>query len=522
MLRVLNKQLRKLQSIGDSRLLAGGMKGIEKESLRVTPTGNVAQTPHPRALGSALTHPHITTDYSEALLELITAPFPSLDDMLRSLEVLHTFVYSKIGDEILWATSMPCVVGGDASIPIAEYGSSNVGKMKHVYRRGLDYRYGRMMQAIAGIHFNYSLPLAFWPMYREVEQARSGLQEFRSEHYFRLIRNFQRHGWLIPYLFGASPALCRSFLGGREHRFEQFDRGTLYAPYATSLRMSDIGYKNKAQAELKICYNSIDTYIASLTHAITTPAPEYAAIGVCVDGEWRQLNDNILQIENEYYSFIRPKSVARSGERPTLALRRGGVEYVEIRALDVNVFDPMGLNADQLRFVEAFLLVCLLLESPPIGSDEQREVNHNQAQVARNGRDPGLTLQRGGQAIPLRQWACELVDATEAVAELLDQTLGTDAYRRTVAIQRAAVADPDRTPSARILAQMRAQGETFVEFALRHSHEHARRFRSHPLPPDEQQALDALAAQSLREQAELEASDTVSFEEYLENYFSQR
>src|SRR5690625_3637176 len=329
--RDLEGRLRRLQDVGDPHLLAGGLNGLEKESLRVTPDGAIAQTPHAEALGSALTHPSITTDYSEALLEFITPPLPDATDTLADLERIHSYVYHVLEDELLWVASMPCVVGGDASIPIAEYGTSNAGRMKHVYRRGLEYRYGRVMQAIAGIHYNYSLPLEFWPMYRAVAESNADLQAFRNEHYFGLTRNFQRYGWLVPYLFGASPALCRSFIGDREHNFEEVDGHTLYLPYATSLRMSDIGYKNKAQAALQISYNDIEAYVENLTRAITTPAPEYADAGVHVDGEWRQLNSNILQIENEYYSFVRPKSLAGPNERPTLALRRRGVDYIEDR-----------------------------------------------------------------------------------------------------------------------------------------------------------------------------------------------
>jgi glutamate--cysteine ligase len=520
--RVSNTRLQRLQKDGDPRLLAGGRKGIEKECLRVTPAGGVAHTPHPRALGAALTHPSITTDYSEALLEFITPPYVRLSETLQHLADIHSFVYSKLDNELLWPTSMPCIAGGDAAVPIAEYGSSNVGRMKHVYRVGLDHRYGRIMQAIAGVHFNYSLPEAFWPMLQSLEEDGGALDGFRSRGYFGLIRNFQRHGWLIPYLFGASPALCKSFLNGRPHDFEQFDRGTLYTPYATSLRMSDIGYKNKAQAGLRICYNSIDTYIESLNRAISTPDPTYAAIGTFVDGQWRQLNANILQIENEYYSFIRPKAITRPAERPSLALRRAGVEYVEVRALDINAYDPMGLNEAQLRFVEAFLLLCLLEDSPPISGDELREIEHNQAIVARRGREPALRLQRSGGNMLLQDWALQLCEAMSGICELLDQSMPGRPYQDALAAQIEAVRDPDRTPSARMLAEMRRREETFIAFGRRMAKENAEHFRQRPLGAARQAEFEALAASSLREQQELEADTGVSFEEYLQAYFAQR
>jgi glutamate--cysteine ligase len=387
---------------------AGSLIGVEKESLRVTGNGDIAQTPHPQALGSALTHLYITTDFSEALLEFITPPYADLHDALGCMNDIHRFVYANLGDdELLWASSMPCKVVGDESVPIAEYGSSNVGTMKNVYRRGLSHRYGRLMQAISGVHFNYSFPEALWPMYQKLLGNTEPTQQFKSAGYFALIRNFQRQGWLVPYLFGSSPVVCKSFLGEDPTGFRDFDGGSWYMPHATTLRMSDIGYKNKSQAGLCISYDEVDAYIESLTRAIETPSAEYEAIGVVVDGEYRQLNANILQIENEYYSFIRPKRVAHSGEKPTVALARRGVEYVEVRALDVSAFDPGGINEDQMRFLEAFLIFCLLRDSDPISDQDRLDIEHNQQAVAARGREPGLVLRRRGRDVALQDWAEE-------------------------------------------------------------------------------------------------------------------
>lgn len=515
-------RVRHLQLNGERGLLRGSRRGLEKESLRVTPDGHIARTPHPEALGSALTHASITTDYSEALLEFVTPPYTDTGELLDFLRQLHHFTYQHIGDELLWATSMPCVVGGDASIPIAEYGSSNVGRMKHVYRRGLDWRYGRAMQAISGIHFNYSLSDDFLAAVQEAEGDTRDFRSFRSELYFRLIRNFQRFGWLVPFLHGASPAICKSFTGGQNLHFRELGRHTFYEPYATSLRMSDIGYKNKAQAALSISYNNLDEYVTSLRRAMRTPDPEYQRIGTRVGGEWRQLNGNVLQIENEYYSFVRPKAAARSGEQPTLALRRAGVEYVEIRALDLNPFEPIGVNARQLAFMEVLLVYCLLEDSPPIDAHERGRINANQGLVARQGRDPALTLQRGdGRRVRLLDWAAELFDAMAGPAELLDQVHGDHRYRDVLAEYRRCAEDPGCTPSARVLAEMEAHSEEFVEFALRVSREHAERFRSRELPAAVRDRFAAEARESLAAQREIEAADDLSFEEYLQRYFAQ-
>lgn len=519
--KILLQRVRRLLENDHKGLLIGGKKGIEKESLRVTRDGKIAQTPHPAAVGSALTNPHITTDYSEALLELITPPFTEIDETLAFLSQIHQFVYSKLGDEMLWVTSMPCLLEGESSIPIAYYGTSNVGKMKHVYRRGLEYRYGRTMQAIAGVHFNYSLPERFWPAFQDMEQNSKPLKDFVSDSYFGLIRNFQRQGWLIPYLFGASPAVCRSFFNELPSGFDEFGAGTYYLPHATSLRMSDIGYKNKAQADLGICYNNLDDYVRSLTQAIDTPDPEYARIGVAVNGDYRQLNANILQIENEYYSFVRPKQIIRSGEKPTLALKHRGVQYVEIRALDVDLFHPLGVNEPQLRFLEAFLICCLLQESPPMSPDEQKEVERNQQMVACCGRDPSLKLHRRGSRPPLRQWAAEICEMMQPIAELLDRCDSQYLYTAALTAQKAVIEDVERTPSAILLDEMHKFRESFFHFALDMSEQYEKYFKRANMPADRMDYFENVARDSLKRQREIEAADKISFEKYLEKYFAQ-
>ncbi|MEQ9562345.1 MAG: glutamate--cysteine ligase, partial [Woeseiaceae bacterium] len=361
-----DKRINRLAASTSGNPIWGGKKGIEKESLRVAPDGFLSQKPHPIALGSALTNRYITTDFSEALLEFVTPAFMHTWETLRFLCDVHQFSYAGLEDELLWVCSMPCRIGGDSNIPLAQYGSSNIGRMKTIYRNGLGLRYGRSMQTIAGVHFNYSLPDAFWPAYQEVESYNAGIDSLRSVAYFGLVRNFRRFGWLILYLFGASPALCRSFDTSGAPSMQSLDDHTLYQPFSTSLRMSDLGYSNRTQARISISLNDLDEYVDDLSKAIRTPEPAFEKFGTKVDGEYRQLSVNQLQIENEYYSPVRPKRVARSGERPTAALKRGGVEYVEIRSLDINPFDPVGINQNAMRFVEAFAVYCLLQDSPPM------------------------------------------------------------------------------------------------------------------------------------------------------------
>ncbi len=515
------RRLASLINSGQPEILQGGRRGVEKESLRVTPQGRLAMTPHPRALGSALTGEHITTDYSEALIELVTPTFTTTWELLQYLLDLHEFVYRHLGDELLWATSMPCRIGGDEEIPLAQYGPSHIGRMKTVYRNGLGLRYGRMMQAISGVHFNYSFPLAFWPAYADIVKSREHGTEFVSERYFDLLRNYRRHGWLVLYLFGVSPVVCQSFLRGREHHLREFAPGTAYEPYATSLRMSDIGYRNRNQADLTVSVNSLEEYVRDLGRAISTAHPPYAALGVEENGEYRQLNANILQIENEYYSFIRPKRVARSGERPTQALRRAGVEYVEVRALDVSAFDPVGVNQNKLRFLEAFVALCLLKDSAPIAAAEQRALDQNHVTVASRGREPGLTLWRDGHLVPMHDWARELLDSMRGICEILDRGDPARPYTLALAIQAAKIEDVAKTPSARMMAELGATGESFFDLALRMSSLHKGYFLD-LYPPDGARLREFAreAEESLVQQKAIEAADRGTFAEYLARYFA--
>jgi glutamate--cysteine ligase len=518
--RVYERQLAALINSGEPEVLQGGRKGVEKESLRVTPEGQIATSMHPAALGSALTSEHITTDYSEALIELVTPTFFTSWELLQYLCDLHQFVYRHLSDELLWATSMPCALQGDESIPIAQFGKSNIGRMKTIYRHGLGARYGRVMQAISGVHFNYSFPLRFWEAWAHVRESRSSGQDFISENYFRLLRNYRRYGWIVLYLFGVSPAVCKSFLRGRDVTLPELTSGTAYEPFATSLRMSDLGYRNRNQAGLTVSVNSLEEYVADLTRAITTPHAPYAALGVKVDGEYRQLNANILQIENEYYSFIRPKRVARSGERPTKALQRAGVEYVEVRALDVSAFDPVGVNQNKLRFLEIFLAYCLLKDSPLIDTEEQNRLDENHVVVARRGREPGLTLVRDGRAVPMLHWACEILDSMQGLAEIFDRGESTAPYSAALAVQQGKLADVARTPSARMLAELQGTGESFFDLALRMSRLHKEYFLAlHP--PNEARLTEFAveAAESVVAQQRIEAADSLPLDAYLAQYF---
>ncbi len=523
MYKQLHKNLSDIIQDKQQHLLSGGHIGLEKESLRVGSDGVISQKLHPTKLGSALTNPYITTDYSEALLEFITPPKQGVPAAHEFLRKIHQFVYLQLDDELLWNASMPCVVAGEDSIPIAQYGNSNLGMMKTVYRRGLGHRYGKMMQVIAGVHFNYSLQESFWPFYRDLLNSEESLQKFISAQYFALIRNLQRYGWLIYYLFGNSPAICKSFLKGQPNKLEKFDEKTYFLPYATTLRMGDIGYNNKKENEtgVKACYDSVDSYVRFLIHAIETPCREYEKIGIKVSGEYRQLNANILQIENEYYSTVRAKQPSNANEKPTYALSQRGVQYIELRSLDLNMYEPLGISTTQLYFLEAFMIFCLLQQSPLIDAAEQQAIDNNEIKTAHHGRDPALKLIREKQEIHLQQWGREILEQMQAICVVLDEENDNEFYSAALQEHIAAIEDASLTPSARMLDEMRSRKEGYFEMASRLSKMHQNQLRNSALCEKDVNFFKNAVRQSVEKQRQIEASDTISFDQFLDDYFSQ-
>ncbi len=502
-------------------------RGIEKEGLRCSAQGVISQKPHPKGLGSTLTHPSITTDYSEALLEFITPVFASAHEALAYLNIAHRFAYKQLDGELIWPASMPCILQGEMSIPIAWYGTSNTGRLKHAYRHGLWHRYGRIMQTISGIHYNFSMPDALWPVlakadgFDPADDNPRAMQNYISARYFAQIRNFRRYSWLLMYLFGASPAVCESFLAGRDHKLDRINDHTLYAPYATSLRMSDLGYQNNAQDGLRVCHNSVTTYVETLGRAIKDPIQAYEQIGVRdTQGDYLQLNTNLLQIENEYYSDIRPKRVARHGEKPLQALARYGVEYIEVRCTDVNPFLPEGIDVPQMHFMDLFLTWCLLEPSADIDDNEFLRNKRNLHKAVMEGRRPGLMLERGDKDESLQQWGLDLIELMRPLAAAMDKAAGTVFHTDALNQQRLKLLDAELTPSARIVRHLKESGDEFSDMTLALAGQH-RKTLAEDLAPGVYREWQQMARDSLQEQEDIEAADTQSFDDFLQEYLAK-
>lgn len=507
-------------------LLRRIQRGIEKEGLRTDDNGCLALTPHPAALGSALTNSWLTTDFSESLLEFITPVFESIDETLNYLNDIHSLAYQHLADEIIWGASMPCILPADTDIPLAQYGTSNIATMKTVYRNGLGLRYGRAMQTVAGIHYNFSLPEAYW--HRAFEHAKcSGsthhthLQHYIDERYFDLIRNFRRNYWLLIYLFGAAPCVDKSFVQGRENTLDELNSTDLFQPLATSLRMGDLGYQSSAQQSLFVCYNTLENYIDTLSCALRTPYSDYEDIGVKQGDKYQQLSSSLLQIENEFYSPIRPKCVAQSGETPLKALKERGVEYIEVRCMDINPFLPAGIDAETIRFLDSFLLYCLLDDSPQCDEEEFRLISQNQARIVHYGRDPDLRVFCGKNEVSMRDCANNIIDRIEGVSKQLDKAHNSNRYAQSIASQREKITDASLTPAAKILETMEKEKESHIEFCMRMSKAHAEQYKKHSVESQQKNNLLAIAKHSIASQRDIEEQDTIAFDAFLAHYFEQ-
>ena len=508
----------------DSTIFKGMLRGIERESLRMQSDGFLSQKDHPQTLGSALTHPHITTDYSEALMEFITPPQASIPEALNYLEDIHAFAHRHLAEgEKLWPLSMPCMLDdNEESIRLADYGSSNIGKFKTLYRRGLGIRYGRRMQTISGVHYNVSFPDELFEQLQQHETDEAlkqlSLQDYRSHRYFGLIRNFIRLTPLVIFLLGASPSVCRCFMTGREHHLLPLISGTLYLPFATALRMGRFGYQNSAQKELGIHYNDLHGYLEGLQKAVHTPYAAFSRLGLDDDnGEPLQINDHVLQIENEYYSLVRPKQVPVEGETPSQALANRGVGYVELRAVDVNPYSPIGINADTAGFLEVLALYCLLKDSPALLAEELDVIEQNQSEVVNRGRAPNAAIIEQGQSIDIETWANTYLTEMQPLAELMDQGHDSQLYRQSLATMQLRIDEVDETLSAKLVEDTVAQGGTWGLGSVL-AQRHAAHYEQHSLAAEQQAYFESLTEQSLQQQRQLEQNSQLSFTEYLAAY----
>lgn len=464
---VLPWQLRDVLPVlrGRENLLVKGLHGLEKESLRVDEEGRLAMTPHPAALGDKLTDPYITTDFSESQPEFITPPFPSPEEAVAFLEKLHDFTYEKLDNELLWPMSMPARLPAEKDIPIARYGDSPEGQMRETYRRGLALRYGKYMQTISGVHYNFSFDDGLWDLLFSRFGKGMNRQSFVNEVSMNLVRSFIRYRWLFVYLFGASPYKDESY----RCRFMARDQD-----HTISLRSSRCGYSNPAK--LPVTYNSFEQHLADLEYAVNTVHSPYTDLGLEDHGVKLQLNDHMLQLGNEYYFSIRLKP-PKPYDDMVQALRRDGVQYIEVRIFDLNPFEYSGVSVRQLYFTHLFLLFCLLTPSAPVEEKDLEIATTNQQDVALFGRNPSLYLHRDGKSVLMTDWAAELMELLKPFAQLMDRSLNKPQYGRVLQYYRDALDDPKQLPSFRVVKGVHGRGMDFLKYGLKIAKKYSSRHR---------------------------------------------
>ncbi len=487
-------------------------QGVERECLRVDANNKLSVQDHPKALGSKLTHPFITTDYSENLLEYITGVFKSEKDLLSNLEDMHNFTYQNLEkDEYIWPWSMPAIVPeNEDDIKVAHYGKSNVGKLKELYRIGLGHRYGKSMQSIAGVHYNFSLSDEFWNELKISLKTDESIQQIKDDAYFHLIRNYRRYSYILSYLFGATPVVHESFLKNKKHKLEKLGNKTFGKEFATSLRMGGLGYTSNAQKEISICYNALPTYIKTLEAARLQSYPEYEKIGLKDESGHKQLNTNLLQIDNEFYSTIRPKNIAKSCESALGALYDRGIEYIEVRLLDVNPFSPVGIDLETMRFLHSFLLFCLFKDSPIITSSECHQIDENFSRIVNDGRNPNLTINCQGKELPKDECILSLLEEIKGVAKLLGQE-----HIEALGIQKEKIKNPTLLPSSKIM-KMLESGEAIDTYMA----SIAKLYKAAGMDQETPSHWNEVAKKSLLDQEELE-KDSLGFDDFLVDYFEQ-
>lgn len=438
-------------------LLTQGSFGLEKESQRITSQGELALTPHPDAFGDKTQNPRITTDFSESQIEMITPPLSSVEETYKALKQISLEVKEGIGSEMLWPLSMPPKLPDDELIPIAKFNGTIEGKKKEEYRENLAKRYGRKMQMISGIHYNFSFDNNLLNLLYDNFGNGVNRQEFINETYFAAARNFLRYRWLLIYLFGASPVCDSTYYPVIKKELavvqkccpDCCDAIKDFNRYATSLRVSRFGYSDTNDGKNSVLFNSLSEYTGKIE---------------------KMLMEGSIQRESEFYSPIRPKQIVSDGGTQLEALQKNGVRYMEVRIIDLNPFEELGISIDQLRFLQVFMLFCLLNESPEITEAELEEINFNHHLVSLFGRRKDLPLYRYSNNYKrLRDFGEEIFKKLSDIAVIIEDSTCDKDYITCVGKEYQKLIDPELLPSQRIATEMAKSKESYLQFGVRYA-----------------------------------------------------
>ncbi|MGD6858454.1 MAG: glutamate--cysteine ligase [Enterobacteriaceae bacterium] len=496
-------------------------RGLERETLRIKNNGELSDNPYPKPFGSSLTNKLITTDFSESSLEFITPVSKSVEKMIYMLKDIHIYVSKNLVNESLWFMSMPCVIRNEKNIQIANYGNSNIGKVKTLYRYGLKNRYGVLMQMISGMHYNFSFNRNFWNIYYKNKRIKKK-KDLINKGYFQLIRNYYLFGWIIPYFFGASPGVHKFYLNNRNININfHKEKDLRYLKYSTSLRLSNIGYNSDIQNSLNINFNSLKDYVFSLKKALNTSYKKYEKLKGEKYINYYQINSNFLQIENELYTLIRPKRNLEINEFLSDVLIKKGVEYVEIRSIDINPFEPIGVTKNQIFFLDIFLVWCAIKYAPKIKNNDFIEVNKNWNKIILNGRNPKLSICLNNKSTTksFKEIVSKLFIDFYRIANIFDYNNKNENYKNACNEMYKIVDDPKKTLSYKILNLIKKYG--IYEYGIKISKNYLNKLNKEKLNFLNLNYFRKESYNSLKKQYFLEQNDKLVFKNFLNRYINR-
>lgn len=427
-------KLSTISQVPSSEILEGSF-GIEWESLRAKGKGELSLTPHPEIFGDKFTNPLITTDFSESQIEIITPTLNTIDEAFDTFSILADLVNSSLPeDEYLWFQSIPCILPYWDQIPIAQYPEE--GKSSQKYRENLARKYGVKKQMISGVHFNFSFSDNFLKKIYELIDIDLTFKEFKNQIYLRITRNYLRHCWLIIYLTGCSIGSHKTFSNDCIHLMDaKDDYGSYYSTKGPSFRNASCGYKN-----LKDLYPSYNT-VEEFTKDVRT-----------------FIDNGDLSEAKELYTQIRLKP--KDPQDLLNSLEKDGIEYIEIRTLDINPFYQCGLVRHDMKFLHLFLIYSLIKDETDY-ADWQKEAKINEENTAESAYTESMRLIRDGEETTLKEWASEIINEMYGMCEVL----GFDEFN-TLKLMHDRVSNPDLTYGKRLLKLIKENGYINTHIAL--------------------------------------------------------
>ncbi|RAP53563.1 MAG: glutamate--cysteine ligase [Methanosphaera sp. rholeuAM130] len=445
-----------MSRISSEQLLSGSF-GIEWESLRAKGQGELSLTPHPRIFGDKLHNPFVTTDFSESQIEIITPPFDSIDEVYDNFLLLSDLVNTSLPeDEYLWSQSIPCILPSQDQIPIAQY--SGDGKSSQKYREGLAKKYGVKKQMISGVHFNFSFSNDLLRKLYLLDEEDLTFKDFKDNVYLKVVRNYMKYCWLIIYLTGCSNGFHESFTNDCIGLMDGNDGdGGYYSTEGLSFRNSSCGYKNIT--ELYPSYDSVEEFVNDVRGFV---------------------EEKLLSEAKELYSQIRLK--AKNPTDLLNSLKNDGIEYLEIRTLDINPFYQSGIAKYDMKFLHLFLIYMLIKEESNY-SNWQKEAKINEDNTAQRAYQKSMRLLKDGQEVTLESWALEIINEMYEMCEVL----GID-ERDTLDLMLDRVENHDLTYSQKMLKLIEENGfiDTQVQLSRNNKHNSINNIRSMNLNKSEE------------------------------------